>query len=527
MKKFLVLLLILVCCSLIFAACSAGSNEITTEKSGTIGVSVYPTSDNKAELTPIVTSAQKSITDDGQGLYRITYSKSGEGTVSLSSDKSEAGSRITVTATPANKWKLASIAVNGQTLAEGVTSFDMPASDTNVAVAFADRRHVLLCGDHIAAELTDRMDGYTEPAYEILEGDRYYFTVDQTDADHYYEDKDVGCAYYDYENQVNVPVSVRKESAGRYSVVAPDKDVYASVTIHPYRSLVGNAKVYTSDYGWGVYSEEDYTDQCQVTVTANGEPYTMGTKVKEDTVFRVQLTAPFACRVKGLMSKSNHSLQIEPSQTDPNDFTFVLADYLPLNVEIRVKIGKVYTLSCGEYKYGTVSARSTSVMKGEGVDISVTPLYGYSLTSLRYTTNGVDYEPVYQDAGGYYLVMPDADVTVVAEFKDVDTPVDCVRGTILVKYEGDATVPAGDLVESVVFNYGDPITDLAPYGKVYLPKNSDFYYSAQKIGIYSLKAVTVTTDPDGMILSCEYNSSVFGSIRVAEEDFVITIEILE
>ena len=166
-------------------------------------------------------------------------------------------------------------------------------------------------------------------------------------------------------------------------------------------------------------------------------------------------------------------------------------------------------------------------MKGEGVDISVTPLYGYSLTSLRYTTNGVDYEPVYQDAGGYYLVMPDADVTVVAEFKDVDTPVDCVRGTILVKYEGDATVPAGDLVESVVFNYGDPITDLAPYGKVYLPKNSDFYYSAQKIGIYSLKAVTVTTDPDGMILSCEYNSSVFGSIRVAEEDFVITIEILE
>lgn len=527
MRKILFLVFILVCCGLIFVSCSATSREITTAKSGSIELSVYPASDKKAEMTPIVASAQKSITDDGQGLYRITYSKSGEGTVSLSSDKSEAGTRITVTATPANKWKLASIAVNGQTLAEGVTSFDMPASDANVAVVFADRRHVLLCGDHIAAELTDRMDEYTEPAYEILEGDRYYFTVDQTDADHYYEDKDVGCFYYDYENQVNVPVPVRKERAGRYSVVAPDKDVRASVTIHPYRSLVGNAEVYTSDYGWGIYSEEDYTDQCQVAVTVNGEPYTMGTKVKEDTVFRVRLTAPFACRVKGLMSKSNHSLQIEPSQTDPNDFTFVLADYLPSNVEIRVKIGKVYTLSCGEYKYGTVSAESTSVMKGEGVDISVTPLYGYSLTSLRYTTNGIDYENVYQDAGGYYLVMPDADVTVVAEFKDVDTLVDCIRGTILVKYEGDATVPAGDLVESVDFGYGDPVADLAPYGKVYLPKNSVFNFLSQKTEEYKYNAVTVTTDPDGLLDDVWYGESVFGEISVGEDDFFITFELLE
>ena len=524
MKKFLVLMLILVCCGLLFVACSY---DITTSKSGTIGVSIYPASDTKATLTPTATSTEKSITDDGMGLYRITYAKTGEGEVSLSTDKAQAGERVSVTATPANNWKLESISVNGQALGAGVTSFDMPEEDVALSVVFADRRHVLWCGDHIAAELTDRMDEYTEPAYEILEGDRYYFTVDQTDADHYYEDKDVGCVYYDYENRVNVPVPVRKESAGRYSVVAPDKDVYASVTIHPYRSLVGNAEVYTSDYSWGIYSEEDYTDQCQVTVTANGEPYTMGTKVKEDTVFRVQLTAPFACRVKGLTSKSGHSLQIEPSQTDPNDFTFVFADNLPLNVKIRVEIGKVYTVSCGEYKYGTVSARSTSVMKGEGVDISVTPLYGYSLTSLRYTTNGVDYEPVYQDAGGYYLVMPDADVTVVAEFKDVDTPVDCVRGTILVKYEGDATVPAGDLVENVDFGYGDPVADLAPYGKVYLPKNSVFNFSSQKTEEYKYKAVTVTTDPDGVLLSCEYNFSVFGAIQVGEDDFIITFELLE
>lgn len=501
--------------------------EITTSKSGEITLTLYTPSDNKATLTPIVTSSQHSITDDAKGLHTLTARKTGEGSVTLSVDKAQAGERITVTATPAEKWKVGVISVNGEPLAGGVTSFDMPAGDVEVTVSFEDRRHVLVCGDRIAAELTDRIDGYSNPAYEVLAGDRYYFTVDQMDADHYYEDKDVGCFYCDYENRVNVPVPVRKESAGRYSVVAPDKDVHASVTIHPYRSLVGKAEVYTSDRGWGIYSEEDYTDQCQVTVTANGEPYTMGTKVKEDTVFRVRLTAPFACRVKGLMSKSHHSLQIEPSQTDPNDFTFVLADYLPLNVEIRVEIGKVYTLSCGEYKYGTVSARSTSVMKGEGVDISVTPLYGYSLTSLRYTTNGVDYENVDQDAGGYYLVMPDADVTVVAEFKDTNTPADCVRGTILVKYEGDATIPAGDLVESVDFGYGDPVADLAPYGKVYLPKNSGFSFSSQKTEEYKYKAVTVTTAPDGVLISYEYGFSVFGSIRVGEDDFFITFELLE
>ena len=82
-------------------------------------------------------------------------------------------------------------------------------------------------------------------------------------------------------------------------------------------------------------------------------------------------------------------------------------------------------------------------------------------------------------------------------------------------------------MESVVFNYGDPITDLAPYGKVYLPKDSNFDFSAQKTEEYKYKAVTVTTDPDGVLLSCEYNFSVFGAIQVGEDDFIITFELLE
>lgn len=525
MRKLLVLIFILVCCGLIFAACSAGSREITTEKSGSIGVSLYPASDKKAELTPIVFSTQKGITDDAQGLHRITYSKSGEGQVSLSADKAGAGSHITVTATPANNWKLESISVNGQALGAGVTSFDMPEEDVAVSVVFADKRHLLLCGDHIAPELTDRMDGYTYPAYEVLEGERYYFTIDYDADTCYYEDKDVNFIWYDYETSKNIPLPVRKESAGRYSVVAPDKDAYVSVTLHEYRTL-SLSKIYTASYDWG-YSEEDYTYQCQVTITVGGQPYTMGTKVKDGTEFRVHLTVPFAYRVKAV---SGISGGFTPNKTNNDEFTFALADRSKIHedkdVALRIEIGKVYSVTCGEYKYGTVSVHGECV-KGEVVGLTVTPLYGYSLTSLRYTTNGIDYENVYQDAAGYYLVMPDADVTVVAEFKDVDTPVDCVRGTILVKYEGDATVPAGDLVESVVFNYGDPITDLAPYGKVYLPKDSNFDFSAQKTEEYKYKAVTVTTDPDGVLLSYEYNFSVFGAIQVGEDDFIITFELLE
>ena len=526
MKKFLVLLLILVCGSLLFVACSADSNEITTAKSGKIGVSVYPASDKKAELTSIVSSTQKGITDDAQGLHRITYSKSGEGQVSLSADKAGAGAHITVTATPANNWKLESISVNGQALGSGVTSFDMPEEDVAVSVVFADKRHLLLCGDHIVPEFTGVLSGYSYPAYEVLEGERYYFTIDYDADTCYYEDKDVNFVRYDYETSQNIPLPVFKESAGRYSVVAPDKDAYVSVTLHEYRTL-SLSKIYTASHDWG-YSEEDYTNQCQVTITVGGQPYTMGTKVKDGTEFRVHLTVPFAYRVKAV---SGISGGFTPNKTNNDEFTFALADrskiYEDKNVALRIEIGKVYTLSCGEYKYGTVSARSTSVMKGEGVDISVTPLYGYSLTSLRYTTNGVDYENVYQDAGGYYLVMPDADVTVVAEFKDVDTPVDCVRGTILVKYEGDATVPAGDLVENVDFGYGDPVADLAPYGKVYLPKNSGFNFLSQKTEEYKYKAVTVTTDPDGLLNNVWYGESVFGEISIGEDDFIITFELLE
>lgn len=114
-----------------FAACSQGGGtnvEITTSKAGKVAVNLYDQTlpaDKlvpSTQLTPLARTTDKSITDDGKGLYLVLVSKSGEGNVSLSSDRAKAGATVTVTATPTTDWKLAEIIVDGTALPQGASS---------------------------------------------------------------------------------------------------------------------------------------------------------------------------------------------------------------------------------------------------------------------------------------------------------------------------------------------------------------------------------------------------------------------
>ena len=66
--------------------------------------------------------------------YTVSFSKTGEGTVTLSKTTANYGDEITVTATPAEGYELGSIKVNGKAI-DG-NKFEMPAKDTTVEVTF-------------------------------------------------------------------------------------------------------------------------------------------------------------------------------------------------------------------------------------------------------------------------------------------------------------------------------------------------------------------------------------------------------
>ena len=78
MKKILIVLIAALSLLFVCAACSELTiAEIETSKAGKIDVGIFDQNvpaekqDQSMQLTPVVDTTDKSITDDGKGLYRI------------------------------------------------------------------------------------------------------------------------------------------------------------------------------------------------------------------------------------------------------------------------------------------------------------------------------------------------------------------------------------------------------------------------------------------------------------------------
>lgn len=424
MKKYKIVLLfllvaILVCC---LASCnddesgSIGKVEITTTKSGTIDVEVYSSEqvakDGKVALTPLVGTTDKSITDDATGMHRIIIRTQGEGTLTTSTDKATEGTTVTFTATPATNWRFVSVTVNGELVLNNGTSFVMPASDANVVATFADMRHAVILGDHIVAdnwgELRD--DYYLTTAYTLVEGQRYEFTVDYHEENHYYEDKDVTCRSKEGND---VLATVTKVGDGRYSFVAPDSDCWVTVTTHEYRHIDA-VKVFTSSYNWG-YSENDYTDDFTVSLTVDGQPYTYGDLIKEGAEVRVTLS-------------SNFIFTVEEIYGDNNRFTFEKKGIFNIyafkmersaqSLRIKIALPEQYAINRSQAENGTYTVNKQYAEAGDTVTITATPSSDFVTASVKYTVDGENYVkiPLNEQTGNYSFTMPASNVTVQVRF---------------------------------------------------------------------------------------------------------------
>lgn len=73
---------------------------------------------------------------------------------------------------------------------------------------------------------------------------------------------------------------------------------------------------------------------------------------------------------------------------------------------------------------GSVAADPTSGAPGDTITVTVTPDSGKQLAadSLRYTADSGDYTAIGVTEGVYSFVMPEADVTVTAQFADIQVP---------------------------------------------------------------------------------------------------------
>lgn len=418
MKKVMIVILLLIGVACL-TACGEGVTkvEISTAKSGKIDVSVFGAEGAKETLTPLVTTEEKSITDDGYGLYLVSVGKTGEGDVSLSQNKAEAGATVTVNATPSASWKLGGIFVNDSALPQGTTSFVMPAKDTTVNVVFEDLRHAAVVGDHIVVDWGEpRDDYYSRTAYSIVAGERYEFAIDYREEGHYYEDKDVVCHSFD-----GAEVAVTKVGEGRYAFVAPDSDCDLAVETHEYRSI-GGVKVFTSTYDWGIYDEQDRTDLFTVGIAVDGRPYTFGETAKDNAEVRIALSADSPFRVTYIFKDNYHNYTLNYDKDGvTGEYTFTL-DFSTQELGIRIEwTQQMRAITVNNPEHGTISAPTVAAPDAQ-VTVTVTPDENYSLGALRYSYEQDVWQNIAAQNDAYVFTMPDADVTIAATFEN--TPYD-------------------------------------------------------------------------------------------------------
>ncbi len=503
MKKILIVLLLIVCCIAMLAACSkdgAGNVEITTAKSGKITVSVYdqtvPADKKSAEtqLTPLVTgTTEKGITDDATGLYRIITRTNGEGTLTTSTDKAKEGTTVTFTATPATDWRFVSVTVNGELVLNNGTSFVMPAQDASVVATFADKRHAVIVGDHIVAENWGELrdDFYLMTAYTIVEGQRYEFTIDYHEDNHYYEDKDITCRS-DAGNEV---ATVTKVGDGRYSFVAPDSDCWLTVTTHEYRRI-DDVKVYTVTRDWG-YAEQDHTDDFTITITVDGQPYTYGDLLKDGAEVRVSLSSDLVFTVEEIYG-DNHRFAHE-RENDSDIYAFTMDDNAQL-LRIKIVLPEQYAVNCSQAENGVYIVDKKYAEKGETVTITATPSSNYVVASVKYTEDGENYVkiPYDEQTGKYSFTMPASDVTVQVRFLrpwergSVSVNLNDERGEHMIEISGEQyfycayeedyigetvvfrVIPNGDFFITFETENGSEIKDLGDgYYSVVIPEENE------------------------------------------------------
>lgn len=414
-------LIMLIACLAVFTACTDGGMgkvEITTSKSGKIDVGLYDQAapaDKKGEttqLTPLVGTTDKGVTDDGKGLYSIGTRIQGEGTLTLSKDKATEGETITFTATPATDWRFVSVTVNGEIVQNNGTSFTMPSSDADVVALFADMRHAVVVGDHIVADWGElRSDYYLSTAYTLVEGRRYEFTVDYQEDNHYYEDKDVTCRSKEGNR---ILATVTKVGDGRYAFVAPDSDCWVTVTTHEYRRI-DDVKVFTSSYDWGIYSEQDHTDDFTVAITADGSSYTYGDLIKDGAEVRVELSSDLVFTVKEIYGDNNRFAHEKEGVSDIYDFTM---DYNAKLLRIKIVLPEQYAVNCPQASNGTYTTDKKYAEEGNTVTVTATPSSDFVTASVKYTADGENYVkiPPSGQTDKYSFTMPASDVTIQVRF---------------------------------------------------------------------------------------------------------------
>ena len=431
MKKIIVVFLLICGCMFLYACSGNNTENIETNKSGKIDVNIYSkeeVNNDKISLTPLLEIEKNDITDDGKGLYRVNLEQDGNGTVSLSDNKFQAGSIVTVNVVPDKDWEVIRYVLDYDFLDS--STFTMPDHDVTFRVIFRNKRHNVILDGSGSSWINFETES---PA---LEGDTFVFTM-QPDklVWYYYEDEDV----YVRSSQTNDSgeyeyYEVTKIGDNKFSFTMPEEDCVVGCSTHEFGRIEDGYVMYSPDgneynsLGRINKDENNVADYIKITLTQNNVNVNIGDNIRcKETIVSIDyLNESYEISYIFFYDSTNHR-QIDMKEIDSTHYSFE-AGYGYISICLKDYDGPEGSkkVECLEASNGNIQTSGAYFMPGDNVIVTATPSEGYALTSLKYKLVNSEKEvEILQNNDVYSFVMPDSDVSVFATFKSINE-VNCV-----------------------------------------------------------------------------------------------------
>ena len=432
-NRIIVFVILILLLALVLVACDEekdlGTEAITTSKSGTVEVSVYSQdaiAKGKTDgYTPGVSVDEKDITDDGKGIYRIIFDKSGEGTVSVASTAVQsgdsvtvqAGTSVTVTTTPATDWKLNVCMLDWEVVQSN--TFVMPEHDVTFLVSFVSKRHSISLGGsgggYIITEGSDAVEGTTVE-----------FSINEADLEaywYYYEDEDVFVeSSVEDETGNRERVNVQKVGENRFRFVMPTFDCNIVMNRREFGKV---EDVYFSKRN-NANGQLDHIDENEIanyityTLTMDNETIELNTRIKRHvaTLNITYLNPLYEVEDVRWDSRTNSTTKVGDTQYI---FTVGYSHLVVILKDKEVPAGS-HTITLNDTTHGSISVSEPYAAADDTVVVTVTADDDYVLSTLKYSYDGGAVENNIVEQGGVYsFTMPDDDVTITATFSEAPT----------------------------------------------------------------------------------------------------------
>ena len=432
-NRIIVFVILILLLALVLVACDEekdlGTEAITTSKSGTVEVSVYSQdaiAKGKTDgYTPGVSVDEKDITDDGKGIYRIIFDKSGEGTVSVASTAVQsgdsvtvqAGTSVTVTTTPATDWKLNVCMLDWEVVQSN--TFVMPEHDVTFLVSFVSKRHSISLGGsgggYIITEGSDAVEGTTVE-----------FSINEADLEaywYYYEDEDVFVeSSVEDETGNRERVNVQKVGENRFRFVMPTFDCNIVMNRREFGKV---EDVYFSKRN-NANGQLDHIDENEIanyityTLTMDNETIELNTRIKRHvaTLNITYLNPLYEVEDVRWDSRTNSTTKVDDTHYT---FTVGYSHLLVILKDKEVPAGS-HTITLNDTTHGSISVSEPYAAADDTVVVTVTADDDYVLSTLKYSYDGGAVENNIVEQGGVYsFTMPDDDVTITATFSEAPT----------------------------------------------------------------------------------------------------------